>query len=179
MKNKLYKCKFEGCEIEQPILSKGLCPYHRQKQREEQGNLPKPKYSIKPISEKAKLKKKETKGCLEEYFDFHIQNILKKPFSEESGKFISDPTRANVCHVVDKGRHKSIQCCVENAVYLTFEEHSRMDKLLFEHRFNDFKNEFPNTFPLYVQRYNKLRKLMVENTKFIHAFDLFLSDNNF
>jgi len=177
MNQKLYKCKHQNCDKEVPILSKGLCPYHRQKQREEQGNLHKPKYSIKPISEKTKLKKKETKGCLEEYFDFHIKNILKKPFSEESGKFISEPTRANVCHLFDKGRHKSVQCCVENVVYLTLDEHTRFDKLLFEHRFEDLEKEFPKSWKIICKRFEKLVNLCLERTKFYFKIEEYLNRN--
>ncbi|MCA9748542.1 MAG: hypothetical protein KC414_05510 [Romboutsia sp.] len=175
MQPKLYPCN--NCGKKVPIRSKGLCPMCRDVQRKELGEKPIYTNKIKPISDKRKEIRKEERGCLTGYFNFHLQNLEKNPYSEESGTFISEPTTANVCHIIDKGRHKSVQCHLSNCIYLTLSEHNRMDKLLFEHRFEDFKKEFPKAFKLYVIRYIKLRQIIKETTKFLIAFDSFLENN--
>lgn len=172
MKRKLYPCMVCGTLV--PIRSKGKCPPCREKERRKEGTLPIYKNSIKPITDKTKIQRKEERSCLALFFDLHIKRLEKKPFSMESGKRISEPSSINVCHIIDKGRHKSIQCHLENAIYLTWDEHNRMDKLLFEHRFADFKKEFPKSFPLYVKKYQELRKLVTEKTKFLFSFDEFI-----
>lgn len=162
-KNKLYPCKECGTKV--PIRSKGLCGFCRNQQRISNGSLTIKKYSIKPISDKKKSSK--DKDCLDAFFSYHINKLERVPFSVESGDYISSPSRANVCHLIDKGRHKSVQCLLENAIYLTLEEHSRFDSLLFKHEFGRLELEFPKAWKIYCNKVVKILEMCLENTKFV------------
>lgn len=131
----------------------------------------------KKITEKAAKRKKGEKECLKNYFSTHLNNLKRRPFSEESGIFIPNPSIVNICHIIDKGRHKSVKCHLDNYIYLTWEEHSKMDRLLFEHKFDIFEKEFVKVFPIYVERYLKIRDCVEETTKFLLMFDSYIENN--
>ena len=166
MESKLYPCKECGTKVK--IRSKGLCPSCRHKQRQNEGSLPVKKFSIKPISYKRQKQKKEEKGCLGAYFEFHLLNLMKNPRSEESGIIIDEPTSANVCHLLPKrktGGFPSVQCNVDNVVYLTLSEHNRFDKLLDERDYETLEKEFPNSWGKVCERFKKLLTMCTERNK--------------
>jgi len=68
------------------------------------------------VSTKTKEKKKERSFVRDEYFDYHVSRCKS---SEESGKPIYYASRWNICHIIDKGRHPSLQANLDNYVYLT------------------------------------------------------------
>jgi hypothetical protein len=86
--------------------------------------------------------------------------------SEESGEPIYAPTKANICHIFDKARHKSIASNLRNAVYLTIEEHANFDTLLYTHQFEKLEKKFKNSWPLVCKRISDLLPLCEEETKF-------------
>ena len=96
---------------------------------------------IRRITNKTKKKNKERSERRSSYFMYHI---LLCSVSEESGKHIKAPNRANIAHIIDKGRHKSLEDNLDNYVYLTLDEHTKFDNLLFSLRFEDLEIEFPN-----------------------------------
>lgn len=113
---KLYKCS--NCDREVPILSKGMCPLCRSK------SLP-PK-ERKPL--KCKPKKKSTN-----YSDFYSQCLTELytiKMSEYSGRSILYPTVCNVCHILPKRIYKSVAEDRENIIFLTNEEHDKLDRYL-------------------------------------------------
>ena len=141
-------CK--SCGNEDFIFSKVMCKFFSIK------NYKVPTTTIKP---------KKNKMDLDNFFIQKIEQLLKLGKSEESGKVIFSPTRANICHILDKSRHPSVAYHPENYVFLTVDEHSRFDQLLFAHRFEELKKEFPNSWGKVLERLPYFINDCLENTK--------------
>lgn len=133
--------------------------------------LKKTRGTIKKVTDKKKEEKKETALLREVYFDYHLNYCS---YSEESGKSIPNPTRANICHIYDKGRHSSLQDNLDNYVYLTLEEHQDFDRLLYNHEFERLEVEFKNSWPKACLRIKKLVSLCSENTVFSRKINQYL-----
>lgn len=157
-----------SCGDDTYIFSKGKC---RRCSEIGSKGLKSGKNRIKHITEKKLKEKQETREIRDEYFEHHI-NLCTH--SEESGKQISNPTRANICHIFDKSRHPSLQANLENFVYLSFEEHQEFDKLLYSHKFERLEEEFKNSFEKACIRGEKLLSLCQENTVFMRKFKKYL-----
>lgn len=179
MERKLYKCKHPDCNTEQAILNKGLCNYHRGMQRQADGTLPKYTKKIKQISTKRKLARKEERGCLKGFFDYHIRMLEKNPYSEESGDRIYEPSVMQICHLLPKrkqGGFPSVQCNIDNVVYLTLQEHTRFDKLLDEKRYTELEKEFPKSWKKACFRMEKVLSLCTERNKTYFALTEYLEN---
>lgn len=124
------------------------------------------KLYIKP---KAVIKPKENKVDINNYFTDKLIQLNKTRISEESGQKIPYPTRANICHILDKSRHPSVAYHPQNYVFLTIDEHSRFDQLLFAHRFEDLKKEYPNSWGKVLERLSYFINDCLENTKLKNA----------
>lgn len=157
---KTKKCK----ECDRPSFSKGLCQIHQ------------PKKSIKSSRESTKEKSIVKQDKRSTYFEYHLERCTR---SEESFKQISEPTRANICHLIDKGRHPSLQDNLENCIYLTFEEHERYDSLLFSLRFADLEKEFKNSWDKSCEKYKRLLPLCEESTNFTRELKKYLDGREF
>ena len=125
----------------------------------------------KQVSAKQKIKKQERSSVRNEYFDYHISNCK---FSEETGKPIYSPNRANCCHIFDKGRHKSLQAHLTNCVYLTLDEHTLLDNHLFKLEFDKIQEKLPNTWKLILERSKILLPLCEERTRFYYKIKEYL-----
>lgn len=147
-------------ECDRPAFSKGLCQLHQ------------PKKGIKSSRESTKEKTTVKKEKRNNYFDYHLERCT---MSEESLKQISNPTRANICHLIDKGRHPSLEDNLDNYIYLLFTEHERFDSLLFSLRFEDLEREFKNSWSKACIRYNKLLPLCKESTNFTRELEKYLN----
>jgi len=156
-------CK--NCETEQYIFSKGRC--QRCATIEDSKPL-KRGSTIKKQTEKNKAYRKSQSTVRDTYFDYHIQNCRS---SEHSGFPIVIPTRANCCHLFDKARHPSVQANLINCVYLTLDEHTRFDQLLYSHEFDRLEDEFPNAWASAKGRMRLLLPLVKEETKFKNKFE--------
>lgn len=158
--------KSKKCKIcESPSFSRGFCQRHM------------PKF---PITSKGGIKKstlrtaeknKDKISIRNIYFDYHIEKCI---YSEESRNLINNPTKANICHLIDKGRHPSLQDNLENCIYLTFSEHERFDKLLFSLEFEKLEKEFKNSWDKTCIKYNNLLHLCTENTNFTRELKKYL-----
>ncbi len=153
-------------ECDRPAFSKGLCQIHTK---------PKP---ISKGAGKIKSKRESTiekntakKELRDVYFEYHLERCTR---SEESFREISEPTRANIAHLIDKGRHPSLQDNLDNCIYLTFSEHERYDQLLFSHRFEDLEKEFKNSWNKSCEKYKKLLSLCEESTNFTRELKKYL-----
>ena len=154
MNNKLYACK--KCDYKVPILSKGLCPSCR--------------YKEKPINQKplkrSTIKRtppKKTSKKLKNFFDTQLELLTNKPYSQESGKYISNPSKLNLAHFLPKrpeGGFPSIADDLDNCIFLTWKEHSRFDQLQDQRKFDILEKEYPNTWNL-----EKLRLLLNKCTE--------------
>lgn len=151
---KIKKKICEGCNTLQVIFSKGKCQRCASKQ-----------YKRPTQKVKTKTNKKE----LDTYFEKKINQLMMSRISEESGSPIPFPTRGNICHLLDKSRHKSVADHSDNYVFLTWDEHNRFDKLLFEHRFKDIEKEFPNSWPIILKRLEVVIANCTEKTKLVEA----------
>lgn len=161
--SKLYPCNSCGAKV--PIRSKGLCPKCREEQRTNNGEKTMLNTIVAPlpsITDKTRKKKLKIKSIRDVYFAYHIERCKA---SEESGAKISEPTRANICHILPKSTHPSVQANLDNFVYLTFSEHERFDQLLFKHEFETIQAEFPNSWKIILSRLKKVIPLCYEKTR--------------
>jgi hypothetical protein len=156
-------CK--NCQTEQYIFSKGRC----QKCATIEDSKPlKRGTTIKKQTEKNKANRKSQSAIRDVYFDYHIRNCRS---SEHSGTIIFFPTRANCCHLFDKARHPSVQGNLINCVYLTLDEHTRFDQLLYSNEFDKLEEEFPNAWKSASGRMVLLLPEVKEETKFKNKFE--------
>lgn len=149
------KCK----ECDRDSFSKGLCQIHQSKK------------CIKSSRPSTRVKKAEVQEKRSVYFDYHISRCFR---SDESFTVISEANRSNICHLVDKGRHASLQDNLENCIYLQRSEHERFDLLLFSHRFEDLEKEFKNSWDKSCAKYRKLLPLCEESTNFTRELTKYL-----
>lgn len=156
-------CK--SCQIDQYIFSKGRC----QRCATIEDSTPLKRGStIKKQTEKNKTYRKSQSAIRDIYFEYHIANCRS---SEHSGVSILFPTRANCCHLFDKARHPSVQENIINYVYLTLDEHTRFDQLLYSHQFDKLEDEFPNAWASSKGRMRLLLPEVKEETKFKSKFE--------
>ena len=151
-------------ECDRPAFSKGLCQLHQ------------PKKGIKQNRESTKEKTAIKKEKRNSYFEYHLERCTR---SEESFKHISSPTRANICHILPKGIHPSIQDNLENCVYYLFEEHERFDKLLFSLEFEKLEKEFKNSWDKVCIRAKKVLLLCKESTNLSRELEKYLNGREF
>ena len=157
--------KSRKCSLcNRPAFSKGLCQIHQAKK------------SIKQNREATKEKTAVKQDKRKTYFEYHLERCTR---SEESFKQISEPTRANIAHLIDKGRHPSLQDNLDNCIYLTFNEHERYDSLLFSLRFADLEKEFKNSWDKSCEKYKRLLDKCAENTVFTRELKKYLDGREF
>lgn len=160
--------KSKKCKLcDKPAFSKGLCSTHSNK------NSLKKSGRIKNSRQKTFDRKKEQSDIRNEYFDYHIEKCFK---SEESNLLINQPNRSNICHLIDKGRHPSLQDNLINCIYLTFSEHERFDKLLFSLEFEKIEKEFKNSWQKTCEKYLILLPLCKESTNFTRELKKYLDE---
>lgn len=169
IKPKNKKCVVCGRD-DQPWFSKKRCKSCSQKSY---GKISSKPTTIKPITAKTQKKKKAQSELRNVYFEYHIDRCHH---SEESGKPIGEATRANIAHLFDKGRHKSVQANLDNFIYLTLDEHNRFDELLFKHFFTSIEKEFPRSWEIACRRYKKVLPLVKERTNFYFAIKQYLDE---
>lgn len=145
------------------IFSKGRCRYCASKTYKKASSSKKPK---------------ENKVDIDNYFVEKLVQINKTRMSEESGRVISYPTRANICHLFCKRNHPSVAFHLENYVFLTVDEHSELDnKCLDVNNFAELKKRFPRSFDKIMERMGIVRQYVTEKTKFTEAFDKWTDEN--
>lgn len=146
-------------ECDRPAFSKGLCQIHQ------------PKKSIKQSRATTKEKNIGKQEKRNSYFDYHLERCTR---SEESLKQISNPTRANICHILPKSLHPSLEDNLKNCVYFTFEEHERFDKLLFSLEFEKLEKEFKNSWQKICIIAEELLSLSNESSNLSREFKKYL-----
>jgi len=157
--------KSKNCkECDRPVFSKGLCQIHQ------------PKKGIKSNRESTKEKTDIKKEKRNNYFNYHLERCTR---SEESFIQISNPTRANICHIFDKSRHPSLEDNLENCIYLTLNEHQDFDRLLYNHEFEKLNIEFKNSFKKVCTLGKKLLPLCEESTIFTRELQKYLDGREF
>lgn len=160
--------KSKTCKnCDRPAFSKGLCQIHMPKNKIQ--SIQKP---IKQSRTKTAQKKKETSEIRSEYFEYHLPRCTH---SQESFKPINNPTRSNICHIIPKARHESVQAHLDNCIYLTEDEHSRFDHLLFNLEFDKLEKEFKNSWNNTCLLSKNLLNLCQENTVLTRAFKKYLN----
>ena len=162
MKNQSKICKI--CKLPKPIFSKGRCVDCTRKTSK----------GLKRTPLKKKIVQKEKSSCIKHYFVFFL---IKCEKSEESGIKISDPTKANICHIFDKARHPSLACDLRNHIYLTLDEHQQFDNLLYTHQFEKLEKQFQKSWQIACTRARKIIHLCEENTNFLIKFKEYLNKN--
>ena len=158
---KKYPCK--QCGVEVIIRSKGLCPLCRKKEVGE-----KPRKAIKSLSPKRKTSSFENKIIMGEYFSHHL-NLCRQ--SENSGVFISEPTRVNICHLLPKRIYKSVKDNIDNCIYLTQDEHTRFDYLLDTLNLDKIHQEMPVAYKILFERLEKILPLVQEKGKLLFKLE--------
>lgn len=166
---KAKKCKL----CDNPAFSKGLCKNHMENSAIKKNNTPiKSKSKVIKFSRESTVEKKSIKSELRNiYFDYHLQRCTHSEFSNLP---ISEPTRSNICHLIPKSNHESIQDNLDNCIYLTFKEHERFDYLLFSHKFEQLDEEFKKISDLIWFRFKKVLSSCQENTNFTRELKKYL-----
>jgi len=154
VERKLYPCKECGAKV--PIRSKGLCPPCREVQRRNQGEET-------MLTRKTPIKKsfkvnKERKEKLSKFFEAHINFLKSNPFCFETGERIYDPSRLNIAHLFPKRKYHSVEDHSSNVVYLSWDAHTRFDRLVDTNNFDRLQKEFPKSF----ERMKKVLPLVEE-----------------
>lgn len=154
MERKLYPCKECGAKV--PIRSKGLCPPCREMQRRSQGEET-------MLTRKTPIKKsfkvnKERKEKLSKFFEAHVNFLKSNPFCFETGGRIYDPSRLNIAHLFPKRKYHSVEDHSSNVVYLSWDAHTRFDRLVDTNNFDRLQKEFPKSF----ERMKKVLPLVEE-----------------
>ena len=156
--------KSRKCSLcNRPAFSKGLCQIHQAKK------------SIKQNREATKEKTAVKQDKRKTYFEYHLERCTR---SEESFKQISEPTRANICHILPKRKYISVQNNLLNFIYLDLEEHSRFDLLLDSLRFLELEVEFPNSWGLACKRINMFIDDVEENGIIIRELKKYLNEKD-
>lgn len=172
IKKKLYRCKHPDCTTEQPILSKGLCNYHRGMEL----MLEKEEREIRnPIK-----RKKEKKKHLKMFFDMKLDVLKDSPYSQLSGKLIVDPSKKNIAHVLPKRKQGGFPSIAENVInsfFLTWQEHSTYDKLMDERRFDDLNEFFGEKADYFWSKIKRALSLATERNKLRTALEEYLKIN--
>jgi len=155
MERKLYPCKECGAKV--PVRSKGLCPPCRELQRRSQGEET-------MMTRKTPIKKSfkvdtERKDKLNKFFDAHIEFLTQHPFCYETGERIYAPSRLNIAHLFPKRKYRSVEDHNDNVVYLSWDAHTRFDRLVDTNNFDRLEKEFPKSFA----RMKKVVSLVEEN----------------
>lgn len=167
------KCSIEICNL--PAFSKGLCKKHCSfKELKQANSLIKSKSKgIKKSRIETEEKNKEIQEKRNIYFEYHLERTTH---SEHSGKPIQNPTKANICHIIPKANHPSLQDNLENCIILTFKEHERFDYLLFNLEFEKLEREFGTTWKNICQTIKKLLPLCEESTNLTRNLEKYLQD---
>ena len=155
MERKLYKCVDCGTEV--PILSKKRCPRCREMQRRSQGEET-------MMTRKTPIKKSfkvdtERRDKLNKFFEAHIDFLNQHPYCYETGERIYDPSRLNIAHLFPKRKYRSVEDHNANVVYLSWDAHTRFDRLVDTNNFDRLEKEFPKSFA----RMKKVVSLVEEN----------------
>lgn len=132
----------------------------------------KKRYFLKRQTPKTAAKNKARREKLSVYYDTLISRCSQ---SEESGEYISNPSRMNVCHIFPKRRYKSVEDNLENYVFLTAEEHANLDRLLDLNDFETIEKEFKNSWSIICQRAKHLLTLLKESGNLRTKFQNYLN----
>lgn len=112
MEQKLYPCNECGTKVK--IRSKGLCSFCRYKQK----GSPLKRYVLRQTI-KNKLKKQKKAEILKNFFEFHLENIKKRPYCDNCGCKLSCNI-ANVAHILPKraSANPEVMDNIDNCLYL-------------------------------------------------------------
>jgi DNA-directed RNA polymerase subunit RPC12/RpoP len=174
---KLYKCDVCGRSV--PLRSRIKSGEHKNDKvcSNCYNQILRPLQRAKAGNQRAVLKatRKKPDSCLKEYFEYHVDNAK---MSEESNLALSE-SKAHICHIFPKRNHKSVSCNLNNAVYLTIDEHTVLDKLLDSHDWSELEKQFPTCWYDICQRAADIFPLIEESTKFKTLFEEYLTEKEF
>ena len=110
-----------------------------------------------PIKKSFKVDK-ERKEKLNKFFEAHVNFLKSNPFCFETGERIYDPSRLNIAHLFPKRKYRSVEDHSSNVVYLSWDAHTRFDRLVDTNNFDRLQKEFPKSF----ERMKKVLPLVEE-----------------
>lgn len=156
-------CEYDGCNWEGTMrtrcknaksvyFKKALCPTHSRKEAAK-------KTKTKQVT-RTESKAKELAERRQVFFDYHI-SICNS--SDESGYPIDSPTRLNICHILPKSYFPSVGEELNNCVYLTGDEHTELDNLIFKNKWKEVQEKFPNTWEVIKVRLQEVIPKVTEN----------------
>ena len=129
---------------------KKTCPVCKEKSEPKTGTSGPP---LRQSTQKTLAKQKARSIRRTVYFDHHIKLCTR---SEESNTYIRVASRANICHLFAKGLHPSLEADLRNVVYLTIDEHTKFDNLLFAKDFPALEKAFKNCWSKVCDRFAAL-----------------------
>lgn len=153
-----YPCEMESCSNQVPIRSrikqgehkgKKVCPHCYNRLR-----------PIKKQTQKNKIKRKDERSNFPAYYQYHIPRVSK---CENCDKPILKPNVSNVCHIIPKGKFKSVGSILDNYLYMCLSCHSKYDS-------SWVKAMSMSVWPLAVKRFKKFEKFIVEKSLILNHF---------
>jgi len=160
--DKLYPCVECGKEVK--IRSKGKCSYCRAKELQNSTTVSKPTAPTKTVNRLIQ----ERKNRVHNFFVQLLEEML--PISAESGTFITDFSKKNLCHILPKRIYHSVEEDVMNIVILTWSEHARFDELLDNREKELLLKEFPTVCAIIRERMPYFRDHVTETTGSLFNF---------
>lgn len=153
-----YPCEMEGCTNMVPIRS-------RIKQGEHKGKkvCPRCYARLKPITKRTPknvAKRKEDRQGFPVYYQYHIPKVSQ---CENCGKAIHSPNISNICHIIPKGKFKSVGSYLDNCLYMCLSCHSEYDS-------SWTKAMSMQVWPLAVKRFKKFEKFIKEKSLILNHF---------
>lgn len=166
-----------SCGLFKKLFSKGRCKSCTQREDSKplkRTEIKKKPYSIPKQSQKSREAKKEQSKIRTLFFDYMINKFNENPICSETGLFINNVTRWNVCHILPKRFYKSVECKEDNVILLCIDKHTEFDKYLDTLDFKSLEKNFPNSWPKVCKQIKKLLPLCKESGKLKILFEDYL-----
>ena len=153
-----YPCEMEGCSNVVSLRSrikhggykgKKVCPHCYAK--------------LNPISKKTPkntVKRKDERKDFPLYYQYHIPRVTK---CENCEAVIFSPNTSNICHIIPKGKFKSVGSHLDNYLYMCLSCHSEYDG-------SWSKAMAMKIWPLAIKRFSKFEKFIQEKSLTLNHF---------
>lgn len=158
IKRKLKICKV--CHKETYLFSGGACQPCASK-------------SYKPIKNKPNVKRKSEKEEISEFFKRLLSS--NAPRCEESGRIINNFSIFNLCHILPKRYYKSVATNKDNIIILQLDLHTKLDMYLDRMDLVSVQREFPNSWPIILERVSSIYSDIKEEGKLKMKFNEILN----
>lgn len=132
------------------------------------------KYTIPKQTQKNKKYRISQSAIRNEFFENMIEKFNQNPVCSETGLFINNLSRWNICHILPKRTYKSVQCEEDNVILFCVDKHTEFDKYLDTFDFKSLEEKFPKSWLKVCKQVKNLLSLCKENGKLKIQFEEYL-----